>query len=201
MRLETRVLKLFMVVGLVVSCSEEPEDYEDCILRHVKSGMTKGAVAAVASACREKFPEVLQENELIPAGNQPLPSSSTDTVESSDTGGIFDDAFEKLQVDRPALQALPPEALRSLKGRLGHSHGSSWRGTLYNGSESWLVKSFVIGIGPKEAEPSELQRYWLDISLPPLESRDFSLKMNWEPSEADFGWFILSAKGERVLGK
>ena len=44
---------LILVSG--VGCSE-PDNYDDCVLKHLKPGMDRAAVLAVKQACREKFP-------------------------------------------------------------------------------------------------------------------------------------------------
>jgi PBP1b-binding outer membrane lipoprotein LpoB len=48
----------FLIAGITIlsSCSKEPDNYDDCILKHIKSGQTKDAVWAIEEACQNKFP-------------------------------------------------------------------------------------------------------------------------------------------------
>ena len=48
-------LAIAICLGTMGACGG-PGDYDDCILRHAKSGMDKSAVAAVVASCRAKFP-------------------------------------------------------------------------------------------------------------------------------------------------
>tara|TARA_B100000315_G_scaffold230165_1_gene240320 strand:- start:27 stop:221 length:195 start_codon:yes stop_codon:yes gene_type:complete len=47
----------FLIAGVVVlsSCSKEPDNFSDCILKHVKGSQTKDAVNLIEDACEEKF--------------------------------------------------------------------------------------------------------------------------------------------------
>lgn len=46
----------WLVGALLLGCTSEPQNYDDCILKHVKSGMDRSAVLVVMQSCREKFP-------------------------------------------------------------------------------------------------------------------------------------------------
>lgn len=37
------------------SCSNEPKNYDDCILKYLKPGMTNDVAAEVMKACQRKF--------------------------------------------------------------------------------------------------------------------------------------------------
>jgi len=39
----------------LVACEREPENYDDCILKHVKEGMDKAAVSAIVDSCYNKY--------------------------------------------------------------------------------------------------------------------------------------------------
>lgn len=54
-RVTLRVLA-WTLPALAISCQGDPQNYDDCILRHVKPGMNQAAVAVVMRSCREKFP-------------------------------------------------------------------------------------------------------------------------------------------------
>lgn len=43
------------VVALLVGCSPSERTYDDCILNHVKQGMSNQAVVTVRQACRNKY--------------------------------------------------------------------------------------------------------------------------------------------------
>jgi hypothetical protein len=48
----------FLITGVVIflsSCSK-PDNYDDCILEHIKANQTKDAVWAIEEACQNKFP-------------------------------------------------------------------------------------------------------------------------------------------------
>ena len=48
----------FLITGVVIflsSCSK-PDNYDDCILEHLKANQTKDAVWAIEEACQNKFP-------------------------------------------------------------------------------------------------------------------------------------------------
>ena len=51
-----------LITGVVVlsSCSKpdnsKPDNYNDCILEHIKSGQTDKAVSLIRKACKSKFP-------------------------------------------------------------------------------------------------------------------------------------------------
>ena len=48
-----------LIIGLVIlsSCSKEPDNFNDCILEHVKGSQSKDAVSLIEEACQAKFPE------------------------------------------------------------------------------------------------------------------------------------------------
>ena len=48
-----------LIIGLVIlsSCSKEPDNFNDCILKHIKGSQTEDAVFLIENACRKKFPE------------------------------------------------------------------------------------------------------------------------------------------------
>jgi len=47
-----------LITGVVIlsSCSKEPDNYNDCILEHIKGNQTKQAVNLIDDACEAKFP-------------------------------------------------------------------------------------------------------------------------------------------------
>ena len=47
----------FLIAGITIlsSCSKEPDNYDDCILEHIKGNQTKQAVNLIDAACYEKF--------------------------------------------------------------------------------------------------------------------------------------------------
>ena len=48
----------FLIAGITIlsSCSKEPDNYDDCILEHIKSGQSDSAVFHIRKACKSKFP-------------------------------------------------------------------------------------------------------------------------------------------------
>lgn len=57
---EPRRLWSWLGLVCVLACSREsePATYQDCLLRHLKAGMSERAVSLVTGACRDKFPVV-----------------------------------------------------------------------------------------------------------------------------------------------
>lgn len=161
-----------------IACSKPPTDYGDCILQNVDPEMNQQAVLLIAAACREKFPE----RRL------------------------------NLPDERP-LETVPRKVVTQLAGRFGPSHGNQWKGNFHNGSAQWLIREITIrvtepGWTPKYNFPVEPEEgvdereyrdelYAVDIYLPPLSSRDFSLTVHWRPDD-DFQWSVVTARGWRV---
>lgn len=56
---KTYLAVAFLITGVVIlsSCSKEPDNYNDCILEHIKAGQTAGAVPLIMEACINKFPK------------------------------------------------------------------------------------------------------------------------------------------------
>lgn len=53
--------KLYLILILfcfaLISCEQEPQNYDDCILKYLKADMNQRAVNAVIYSCRNKFAE------------------------------------------------------------------------------------------------------------------------------------------------
>jgi hypothetical protein len=47
-----------LITGVIIlsSCSKEPDNFDDCILEHIKSGQSDKAVSYIRRACKSKFP-------------------------------------------------------------------------------------------------------------------------------------------------
>ncbi len=64
-----RICRLALVGCAVLStaaCGSEPRNYDDCVLKYVKSGMDRAAVAVLMQSCREKFPVRSDTRRLSP---------------------------------------------------------------------------------------------------------------------------------------
>ncbi len=155
---------LFFATG----CTREPSNYDDCILKNVRASMEKGAVSAVTQACRSKFP---QQAEYI-----------------------------------EPLTTLPPDAIGRLGGKFDVKKTGGF-GNIYNGNENWRVEEVTIAVADPDwlkkwiakldtpqAEKPLLEYYRIDLSVEPLTSKDFFIRMNWDP-EDKYVWFISEAKG------
>ena len=48
----------FLIAGITILffCSKEPDNFDDCILEHIKSGQSDFAVRLIHDACLAKFP-------------------------------------------------------------------------------------------------------------------------------------------------
>ena len=48
----------FLIAGVIIlsSCSKEPDNYNDCILKYIKGGQTEAAAGLIMQACMDKFP-------------------------------------------------------------------------------------------------------------------------------------------------
>ena len=70
----TRVARILCVAlgllagSLVTGCRGQPQNYDDCILLYVKSGMDTAAVGVVTRSCRAKFP--VEQNDIAKVAGQ-----------------------------------------------------------------------------------------------------------------------------------
>lgn len=88
----TRPWLLVGIVIPIVGCSQEPDNYEDCVLQHVKdSGESRAAVVTVRQMCREKFPKQVKLT--------PVPYDPWEVEKVEDAPQFDEDDFEI--VDRP----------------------------------------------------------------------------------------------------
>ena len=54
------LMKLFILIPtllFIISCSNEPKTFDDCVLKYVSKAPTVIAANAAYDACRNKFPE------------------------------------------------------------------------------------------------------------------------------------------------
>jgi len=59
------------IFSLVISCSSEPKNFDDCILKHVKAGMSDSAANLLFRTCRNKFPDKTKiEESTVPPDRQ-----------------------------------------------------------------------------------------------------------------------------------
>jgi hypothetical protein len=53
----TKYLSIAILLTVFLSsCSKEPDNFNDCILKHIKGNQTRDAVDLIEDACRAKFP-------------------------------------------------------------------------------------------------------------------------------------------------
>jgi hypothetical protein len=55
---KTYIAIALLIIGIVIlsSCSKEPDNFNDCILKHIKGSQTEDAVFLIEQACETKFP-------------------------------------------------------------------------------------------------------------------------------------------------
>lgn len=166
-----------LMVGLIAlsfslaSCRREPRDFNDCVLEHVKSGMSDEAVLLVTQACRDKFPERTEAEQPEPPLVD-LPAEATSLLT-----GRFGHRFGN-----------------TWSGTL-HNGTADWvveEIVIFLHRPGWPKQRS----GSKKGEPS-LEVYRVSVSASPLATSTFSVVVNW-PEDAAFGWFIFSARGRHL---
>ena len=60
-------IALLIFVVIVAFWAVLPKNYDECILKNAEDAQTERAVVLIARACRNKFPRVLLETELLNA--------------------------------------------------------------------------------------------------------------------------------------
>lgn len=154
--------------SLISACSSAPADYDECILKKLTASMDKSVASAIVESCRSKFPEK--------------------------------------EKPKKELLELPSEARQKINGKFGISdYGGS--GNIYNGNEDWHIEEIIILVGEpgwldkaiahdnnKLLEKPRTERYKIQLSVPPLSSKDFTVKVNW-PSNEKYDWFIADSRG------
>jgi len=162
---------LIALSSCLASCRREPGDFNDCVLEHVKSGMSGEAVLLVTQACRDKFPERT-------AAEQPEPPLVDLPAEAKALlSGRFGHRFGN-----------------TWSGTL-HNGTADWvveEIVIILHRPDWPKQPSV----PKKGEPS-LEVYRVSVSVSPLATSTFSVVVNW-PEDAAFGWFIFSARGRHL---
>lgn len=146
------------------------------------------------------------------------PSSYNDCILKAVKAGMSDSAVRLVKVacrqkfpeeptPRVPATPLPDEAKAKLKGRLGPSLGSLWRGNLYNGNTEWTVQEVELIVNDpideafsllKENRTDDIMssRYRVSVEVPPLTNVDFTVSVNW-PQDRPFQWRLDSAKGHK----
>lgn len=155
---------------VLVSCSGEPDNYSDCILQNVKSGMSDYAAMLVTEACREKFPEAEPAGPTKELVDLPFTAQTKLTGRlrhsygSTWNGNIYN-ANEDWQVEELRIRIAEP---------------------------GWTDNLFV-----EEREDLKSEQYLVDVSIPPLSNESFTLSINWDRN-TEYEWHIVSAKGRKA---
>ena len=90
-------LSTLVAVVILAGCSNEPQNYDDCILQHVKAGMSELAVAQLIEACERKYslqPEAEQESVDIPKSEGSLITGRMAITDSGHASGtVYNKSF------------------------------------------------------------------------------------------------------------
>lgn len=103
---------------------------------------------------------------------------------------------------------LPVEAKEKISGRANLSHAGYLVGNLYNGNPDWTVTEVIINVSEpnwflRAVEAKEkglpeprLEKYRLEIIVPPYTNTEFSVSVNWRPNQ-NLEWNVWSARGRK----
>ena len=168
---------IFSTCLLGVACSQKPQDYSECILEKVKPEMNERAVALVAAACREKFPD---------HGGKPQPSQPGIDLPS--------------EVVAKLTGRLGPMIGGIWKGNI-YNGNEQWfitEITVRISDPEYPTDTFNFPIlSHKDGRQLEYQMYSVSVYAPPLSNREFILSTNWRPDE-EYRWQIINAKGKKT---
>ena len=103
---------------------------------------------------------------------------------------------------------LPLEAKDKISGRASLSPTGYLGGNLANGNPDWTVTEVIINVSEpnwflraveakEKGQPEpRLEKYRLDIVVPPYENKEFSVSVNWRPDEK-IEWNVWGARGRK----
>jgi len=161
-----------VVLGLVlVGCSNQPVDSDDCILANVKPGLSDAGAQLVAAACRGRFSEA--ETGSRPIGeadslSEDARAKLTGRIGPSEgttwTGSLYNGnekwIVEEVEVEIRSVQPEPGS-------RLSDALAASRR---------------------------QPERYVVGVKVPPLSAREFHVTVNWNPAD-HYEWKLVAARG------
>jgi hypothetical protein len=166
------VTRILFCSVLILACGG-PRDYNDCILRSVKPGMTERAVALVTNACAQKFPT---SSDQTAKGLAQLPSEArerlTGRLGQSELTGEWRGNLYNGNTDWTV------EEITLLIESTTHPDSTD--------KAPWATPT-----PPLQTEP---ERYRVSLHVPPLTNTTFTVSMNWL---GDLDWSVESARGTR----
>ena len=90
---------------------------------------------------------------------------------------------------------LSQDKIAQITGRAALSYGDAYAGNLYNGNASVTLTQVTIAISSVISGMYVTKNYSIDVTIPPLTARDFSISIVVGDYRAEYGWSIISAKG------
>ena len=180
----TTRLAMLVILILSASCDSNPSNYDDCVLKHVKSGMNELATRETIRACQRKFPKSSQpELELLPPGAVSALTGKLEINNQRARGNIYNGngdwvVSEITILISPKEPSLPP--------------GFRFE-TPKESLEKEMDEFGGIIISPEQPSP---EKYRVNIWVHPFSTKDISFNVNWG-STTSHTWKIVEAKGER----
>ena len=90
---------------------------------------------------------------------------------------------------------LSSDKISQITGRAGISYGNSYSGNLYNGNSGVTVTQVTLSISCSIAKKNVTRNYYVDVNIPPLTTKDFTISIVAGDAGAEYTWSVISAKG------
>ena len=168
---------MFATCLLGVACSQKPQDYSECVLENVKPEMNERAVALVAAACREQFPD---HGEKSQPSNPDLDLPPEVVAELTGRLGSLIGGTWKGNIYNGNGQWLVTEV------------------TIRISDPEYPTETFNFPIvSQKDGRQLKYEMYSVSVYVPPISNREFTLSVNWN-SDEEYSWQIVNAKGRKT---
>lgn len=105
--------------------------------------------------------------------------------------------FPEGSEEKQRSRELAYDELKNLTGRAGLSFGNYYSGSLYNGNEDITITSVTIKITGKLGIASTSREYTDDVTIPPLNTKDFGVNIVVGDDGTEYSWGITGARGYR----
>lgn len=190
-----RVFLLFLVafqIGNTYAGWFGPSNYEECILEKMKDAKSNYAAAAIAGACRKKFPPP----KVKPVSQLPeirsLPSDAVDRIRLA--------CKEREPIEPNTGSKTIAQYMKEYEREFS-GHPDEIKCTIHNGNSTWSIASVVIRIrqyGSVDYYDNEVSLtgslgYYVPSGVGPLSTQD--VRINGSMVSGKIRTSIISAKG------
>ena len=109
---------------------------------------------------------------------------------------------QKFPDDKPKQSFFPhfsrnlsQDDIAQISGRAGLSYSNKYSGNFYNGNSNVTLTQVTISISTLSNGINDTRTYSVDVNIPPLKAKDFTIDIIIGDAGAEYKWGIIEAKG------